>query len=199
MQVRHAGQRGAPRLRHALGQFGRADRHQLALGKQQPALRAGPEPVPVIQRAVERLVLELERQRAHGQADGDVAVLALEIREARDQPGGRQGGHDGNVNAAPHAGPADKPEGVFFDLVQMVTDAAGVFGAVVGQHDAAAHPGEKLHAQPRLQAGHLPVDRAVGQRQLLGGARKTAQPGRGLECLQGAQIGNAVSHGGNAA
>ncbi len=197
VQVRHAGQRADAGLRRARRQFRRAHRHQLALGKQQHALRSRPQSVPVIQRAIEGLVLELEGQRAHRQADGDVAVFPLEVRQARDQPGRGQGGHDGDVDAAAHAGAADQAEGVFFDLVQVVADAAGVFRPVVGQHDAPPHPGEQLHAQARLQAGHLAVDRAVGQGQFLGRARKAAQAGGGFERLQGAQVGNAVSHGGS--
>ena len=45
----------------------------------------------------------------------------------------------------------------------MVTDPPSVLGAVFGQRNAASHPGEQLHAQPRLQAGDLPVDGAMGQ------------------------------------
>ncbi|KAG0924720.1 hypothetical protein G6F31_019010 [Rhizopus arrhizus] len=99
------------------------------------------------------------------------------------------------MDAAPHARAADQPEGVFFDLVQMVTDPARVFRPVVGQHNAPPDPGEQLHPQARLQAGHLPVDRAVRQGQFLGRTGKAAQPGRCFERLQRAQIGNAVSHG----
>ncbi|CFW32936.1 Uncharacterised protein [Bordetella pertussis] len=65
---------------------------------------------------------------------------------------------------------------------------------MVGQHDAAAHAREQLHAQAVLQAGHLAIDRAVRQRQLFGGAREAAQPRRGLEGLQGAQIRDTVTH-----
>ena len=117
----------------------------------------------MIQRAVEGLVLELEGQRAHRQAHGDVRVGALEIGQPGNQPGGRQRGHDRDMDAAAHAGATDQAKSVLLDLIQMVTDPPSVLGAVFGQRNAASHPGEQLHAQPRLQAGDLPVDGAMGQ------------------------------------
>ncbi|MCY1529559.1 hypothetical protein D9M68_647110 [compost metagenome] len=74
-------------------------------------------------------------------------------------------------------------------------DAAGVLCPVIGQHDAPPHAGEQLHPEARLQAGHLPVDGAVRQGQFFGRAGKAAQAGRSFERLQGAQVGNTVSHG----
>ena len=65
-----------------------------------------------------------------------------------------------------------RPKVNLLDLIQMVTDPPSVLGAVFGQRNAASHPGEQLHAQPRLQAGDLPVDGAMGQGQFLGRAGK---------------------------
>src|SRR3546814_16049069 len=63
------------------------DGQQLALVKQPDTNRLRPDLRRMIDGPIKRVVVELERQGPHRQADGDIAMQALDIRQARPQPG----------------------------------------------------------------------------------------------------------------
>ena len=98
------------------------------------------------------------------------------------------------MNAAAHSGVVDQPDGIFFNVIQMLSDAGRIFGTLSGQGDATPYASEQGHAKTIFQTGHLAMNCAMGEREFLCSPGKTAKPGSRLKGLQGTQIGDPLAH-----
>jgi hypothetical protein len=177
-----------------IAERGAADGHHLAFGKDQPAARVGPELVAEVDGRVVRVLLEGEGLRARRQVHRDVRVQPAEIGQPRNQPLRGKGRHHGQLEHEAHLVPGADLQRVAAYLVEVAANARGIFAAHVGQREALAHAREQRNAQALLEHRHLPPDGALRERQFGRRAGEAAEPRRGLEGLQRAEVGNVFSH-----
>jgi hypothetical protein len=122
-------------------------------------------------------------------------MVQLEIRQARNQPAGGEGGNDRQFEHPPGAAVGHQRQGVVFDALQVLADLPGVDLPRAGKRHPLLDPIEQLHAQIILQGGNLPAHRALRQRELFRGARETLVPGRRFESDEQVRSRNFSSHG----
>src|SRR6185295_17143877 len=90
--------------------------------------------------------------------------------------------------------PLQQPFGAVRDAVKSVPNDHEISSARFGDHEALPFAVEKLQAKFSLKCLDLMADRALRDEQLLGSARKTLVPRRGLEGFQGIQRRQPARH-----
>ncbi|WYX15596.1 hypothetical protein WJ974_03440 [Achromobacter xylosoxidans] len=133
---------------------------------------------------------EVQRAAADRQVQFDLRMPVLECRQPRDQPAHGHRALAGQHQRPPRIARLQGVDGVL-DQRQRALHGRGQQLAVRGDAQAAA--GGFHQGQPEVvgQLGHAPADRAVGQRQFVGGRAHRAQAGDRLEGAQVVQGGAA--------
>ncbi len=182
----------AGRVQRAGGQAGAADRHGI-FPQQKIGLGARPARIARIDGGVELRVLEQEGVGAGGHIDLQARPLGAQRRQAGQQPAGGEGRHHGQFQHAAALVGHDRL-GIAFERVQLPAHQPAVAFSRVGQAHAPARALEQRHADQGFKARDLAADRALGQRQFLGGAREALVPRGGLEGLEGLGAGQSFAH-----
>ena len=135
--------------------------------------RAGPVRRAVEHRGVERLQRGVDRRLPRRDMNHDFRIHPLEIRQTGNQPArGKCRQRDEIQGRA--VGKRRHALRRVGKVVQRLLDLRQIHLACVGQYDALADALEQANAEMDFELANLPADRALGQIELVGGARKTA-------------------------
>ncbi len=123
----------------------------------------------------------------------DLRVAAAEVRQARRQPQGGEGGQQADTQNLRWLCCQQRPGG-FGDLFQGRMDLLVIAGAGGGQVDGPGASYKQRLAQVLFEFVHLMADRALADAQFPGRLAETQVPGHGLEGAQGQQRRQVLGH-----
>ncbi|CAI8871756.1 hypothetical protein EMIT0158MI4_240015 [Burkholderia ambifaria] len=169
--------------RRALEQRGAADRNH-AFVEEVAARAVRPVAGAAADRDVEAIE-RVERRVRRGQLQLDVRHVALEPRQARQQPFHREGRQRIDAQHARGTGVAQLLGGER-DAVERGAHGVQITAAFVGEPHALAVAVEHRLAEPRLEPGDLPADGTVSHMQLVAGGAEAFVSGR---CFKGPKRG----------
>ena len=184
-EIRHRLQRRRP-----FEQAGARHREH-GLAHQQLRIDIGPDAAAVADADIDIVAGEIGELGVGRDAHVDIGMALAEAPESRQQPFGREGGHDADGEGAAAFAHAQPPRRLA-QALEAVAHRLQIGLSGVGQHQAAVDTAEEGGAQPFLQGldlmadgavGHVQFGRRLGEAQMLGGDVEATQGVEGREAL----------------